>query len=130
MKVLSTFTRLAVVLLFLAVCLAPGTILAQEKTEILIGAPISITGPNAMNGIEQEWAYKQAIYDYHKAHSCSIPFMALGPVREMGAPMRISVFSCARVVPGAVRYSARNRRMTADLVKIDSTFILIPSFQT
>ena len=68
MKVLSTFTRLVVVLLFLSVCLAAhGTIQAQEKTEILIGAPISLTGPNAMNGIEQEWAYKQAIDDYHKA---------------------------------------------------------------
>ena len=68
MKVLSTFTRLVVVLLFLSICLAAhGTIKAQEKTEILIGAPISQTGPNAMNGIEQEWAYKQAIDDYHKA---------------------------------------------------------------
>ena len=73
MKVLSTLTRLVVVLLFLSVCLAaPGTILAQEKSEILIGTPLTLTGPNAMNGIEQEWAYKQAIIDYHKANNGGI----------------------------------------------------------
>jgi branched-chain amino acid transport system substrate-binding protein len=73
MKVLSTITRVAVVVLFLSVCLAvTGTVQAQEKNEILIGAPISITGPNAMNGIEQEWAYRQAIDDYHKAHGGGI----------------------------------------------------------
>jgi branched-chain amino acid transport system substrate-binding protein len=73
MKVLSTLMRVSVVLLFLSVCLAAtGTVQAQEKNEILIGAPISITGPNAMNGIEQEWAYRQAIDDYHKAHGGGI----------------------------------------------------------
>ena len=73
MKVLSIFTRLGVVLLFLAVCMAaPGTILAQDKAEILIGAPISMTGPNAMNGIEQDWAYKQALDDYNKANGGGI----------------------------------------------------------
>jgi branched-chain amino acid transport system substrate-binding protein len=73
MKVLSTLMRVAVVLLFLSVCLAaPGTILAQDKTEILIGAPISMTGPNAMNGIEQDWAYRQALDDYNKANGGGI----------------------------------------------------------
>jgi len=73
MKGLSTLTRVAVVLLFLSVCLAAtGMVQAQEKNEILIGAPISITGPNAMNGIEQDWAYRQAIDDYHKANGGGI----------------------------------------------------------
>jgi branched-chain amino acid transport system substrate-binding protein len=73
MKSLSTFTRLAIVLLLLSLCLTgPITAQAQEKSEIVIGAPLTLTGPNAMNGIEQQWAYKQAIDDYQKAHNGGI----------------------------------------------------------
>lgn len=35
--------------------------------EIVIGAPISLTGPLAGDGKEQEWAYKQAVDDINKA---------------------------------------------------------------
>lgn len=39
---------------------------AEEKKEILIGAPISMTGIVSMSGIEQKWAYEQAIADVNK----------------------------------------------------------------
>ena len=39
---------------------------AQEKKEILIGAPLSLSGILAMDGIEQQWAYEQAVSDINK----------------------------------------------------------------
>jgi branched-chain amino acid transport system substrate-binding protein len=39
---------------------------AQEKKEILIGANLSLTGPLAMDGAEQKWAYEQAVADINK----------------------------------------------------------------
>jgi branched-chain amino acid transport system substrate-binding protein len=36
-------------------------------TEIVIGAPISLTGPLAGDGKEQKWAYEQAVADINKA---------------------------------------------------------------
>ena len=68
MKHKKTLRWLGITVFILTLCLMSfNGAAAQEKTEILIGAPISMTGPNAMNGIEQEWAFKQAIDDYHKA---------------------------------------------------------------
>ncbi len=39
---------------------------AEERTEIRVGANISLTGINAMTGAEQKWAYEQAIADINK----------------------------------------------------------------
>jgi len=52
----------------LALCLVTfGGTSAQEKKEILIGAPLSLSGILAMDGIEQRWAYDQAVADTNKA---------------------------------------------------------------
>ncbi|MFH1490953.1 MAG: ABC transporter substrate-binding protein, partial [Pseudomonadota bacterium] len=55
-------------LLIPALCLMTfnGTA-AAEKKEILIGAPLSLTGILAMDGEEQGWAYEQAAEDINKA---------------------------------------------------------------
>ena len=37
------------------------------ENEIVIGAPISLTGPQAGDGKEQKWAYEQAVADINKA---------------------------------------------------------------
>ena len=37
--------------------------IAEEKKEIIVGAPNSITGLNAMTGKEQMWGYKQSVAD-------------------------------------------------------------------
>jgi branched-chain amino acid transport system substrate-binding protein len=34
--------------------------------EILIGAPVSMTGPLAPDGLELKWAYEQAVVDWNK----------------------------------------------------------------
>jgi branched-chain amino acid transport system substrate-binding protein len=43
-----------------------GAVFAAEKKEILIGANLSLTGPLAMDGGEQKWAYEQAVQDINK----------------------------------------------------------------
>jgi branched-chain amino acid transport system substrate-binding protein len=52
-----------------AAILAAGHIDAARAAddEIVIGAPISLTGPLAGDGKEQQWAYEQAIADINKA---------------------------------------------------------------
>ncbi len=42
---------------------APG----PEKTEILVGAIVSMTGMNAMTGADHRWAYEQAVADINAA---------------------------------------------------------------
>jgi len=56
-----------ILVLIFAVCLvASGNIQAKEKKEIIIGAPIPLTGPFAALGKEQKWAYVQAVKDINK----------------------------------------------------------------
>jgi branched-chain amino acid transport system substrate-binding protein len=40
--------------------------MAKEKKEIVIGAPIPVTGPFAALGKEQKWAYEKAVSDINK----------------------------------------------------------------
>lgn len=55
-------------LLLLVLCMLPfGTVSAKEKKEILIGTNLPMTGILAMVGIEQKWAYEQAVADVNKA---------------------------------------------------------------
>jgi branched-chain amino acid transport system substrate-binding protein len=60
-------TWIGVAVLTIALCLlSVGSVVAAEKAEIRIGAINSISGPNAMNGAEQKWAYEQAVADVNK----------------------------------------------------------------
>ncbi|MFZ7112604.1 MAG: amino acid ABC transporter substrate-binding protein [Desulfatiglandales bacterium] len=61
------FSCVWAILLIPALCIiATGPVQAAEKTEILIGANLSLTGPIAMDGGEQRWAYEQAVADVNK----------------------------------------------------------------
>lgn len=55
-------------LALLGVCLSFSMTASQaaEREEIRIGAINSMTGPNAMTGAEQKWAYEQAVADINK----------------------------------------------------------------
>lgn len=49
---------------FVSLCLISlNGVMAEEKTEIVVGAPNSITGLNAMTGREHRWGYEQAVAD-------------------------------------------------------------------
>lgn len=63
----SSSKLLGLFLLFSALCLLlTGQAMAKEKTEILIGAPIPVTGILSMIGLEQKWAYEQAVADINE----------------------------------------------------------------
>ena len=71
--------------LLLAICLmAFNGATAAEKTEILIGAPVSMSGPTAMQGLEQKWAYEQAVADFNKERGGIL-------VREIGKRVPIKL---------------------------------------
>jgi len=62
-----SFLRIGIVLFSMVFILASfGTVFAKEKKEILIGAPIPVTGIFSMIGLEQKWAYEQAVADINK----------------------------------------------------------------
>ena len=62
--------------LFLTFCLVPlSGVCAEERKEIRVGAINAITGVDAMIGVEQKWAYEQAVAD-----EAAIAF-GLGPAR-------------------------------------------------
>lgn len=44
-----------------------GAASAEEKKEIVIGAPVSMTGILALDGVEQRWAYEEAVKDINES---------------------------------------------------------------
>ncbi len=61
------FVWLACLMVLIATCFVWSTgVSAAEKKEIIVGAVNSLTGPDAMTGAEQKWAYEQAIADINK----------------------------------------------------------------
>ena len=56
----------ALVITMLVLGIGSGAAIAKEVTEILVGANLSLTGPLAMDGKEQKWAYDQAVADFNK----------------------------------------------------------------
>ncbi len=48
------------------VCLMFSSLAMAAGNEILIGAPASMTGPLALDGLELKWSYEQAVADWNK----------------------------------------------------------------
>jgi len=111
----STFTRLGVFLLVLAVCLmAFGTVYAKEKKEIRIGAPIPVTGILSMLGLEQKWAYEQAVADINKEGGIF--------VKEYGKKLPVKlIIAEAESDPGKAVAAFEN------LVKVDKVDLMLSS---
>lgn len=55
-----------------ALTLGHGDAARAAENEIVIGAPLSLTGPLAGDGKEQKWAYEQAVADVNKAGGLTI----------------------------------------------------------
>ncbi len=61
------FSKLVLAFIVSTMCLCfIGGCGKAEKEEILVGAINSLTGPNAMTGAEQKWAYEQAVADINE----------------------------------------------------------------
>ena len=69
MKGSSNVKGVKLALIVTVVCLA-GVLFSSSAfakgDEILIGAAVSMTGPLAPDGLEQKWAYEQAVDDWNK----------------------------------------------------------------
>lgn len=64
METRSKLMLLGVCLIVMAMTLAVGgSAVAKEKTEILVGTPLPVTGNLAMGTLEQKWAFEQAVAD-------------------------------------------------------------------
>jgi branched-chain amino acid transport system substrate-binding protein len=67
MKSKKIFKWSGITAIFIVVCLLTFSGASAQKKEILIGAPVCISGPAAMQGLEQKWGYEQALADFMKA---------------------------------------------------------------
>jgi len=58
---------MVVTLIAVSVAFASSALAKKDKTEILIGTNLPMTGGLAMAGVEQKWAYQTAVDDINKA---------------------------------------------------------------
>lgn len=59
--------RLLTVCLILFSLTVPSAAFATQKKEIVVGAHLPLTGMLAAVGLEQKWAYEEAVYDINRA---------------------------------------------------------------
>ena len=111
----STFTRLGVFLLVLAMCVMVfGTVYAKEKKEIRIGAPLPVTGILSMLGGEQKWAYELAVADINKEGGIF--------VKEYGKKLPVKL-----VVADAESDPSKAVAAFEKLVKVDKVDLMLSS---
>ncbi len=113
------FFRWAVLcFLITAACLLPlNGALAAEKKQILIGAPLSLTGILAMDGEEQGWAYEQAVNDINKTGGIA--------VKQFGKKLPVKL-----VVADDESTSAKAAAAVEKLIKIDKVDLLLSTHST
>ncbi len=101
----------AIVLSALCLMLA-GPAMAAEKKEIIIGAPLSLTGMFAMTGMEQRWAYEQAFAEVNKKGGILI--------KETGKKMPVKL-----VVADDESEPAKVAAAMEKLIKIDKVDLML-----
>jgi branched-chain amino acid transport system substrate-binding protein len=90
---------------------------AAEKKEILIGAPLSLTGILAMDGEEQGWAYEQAVSDVNKSGGIF--------VKEYGKKLPVRL-----IVADDESTSGKAAAAVEKLIKIDKVDLLLSTHST
>jgi branched-chain amino acid transport system substrate-binding protein len=108
-------------LLLAACCLAAGGASAaekkQQKKQILIGAPLSLTGMLAMDGLEQGWAYEQAVNDINKTGGIF--------VKEYNAKLPVKL-----ITADDESTSGKAAAAVEKLIKIDKVDLLLSTHST
>ena len=94
--------------------LSSGNVQAKEKKEILIGAPIPVTGPFAALGKEQKWAYEQAVHDINGKGGIF--------VKEDGKRMPVKL-----IIADAASNPAKAVAAFEKLVKVDKVDLMLSS---
>lgn len=90
---------------------------AADKTEIVIGAPIPLTGVIAMEGSEEKWAYEQAVKDINAKGGIFVKQY------NKKLPVRL-VIADAESDPGKAAAALER------LVKVDKVDLLLSTFTT
>lgn len=90
------------------------TVQAKEKKEILIGAPIPVTGILSMIGLEQKWAYEQAFAECNKQGGIY--------VKEYGKKLPVKL-----IVEDAESDPGKAVAAVERLIKIDKVDLLLSS---
>lgn len=101
----------------LCVIIFGGSAAAAERNEILIGAPLSLTGILAMDGEEQGWAYEQAANDINKEGGIF--------VKEYGKKLPIKL-----VFADDESTSAKAAAAVEKLIKVDKVDLLLSTHST
>ena len=113
-----SFTWLGLLFLILAVCpMSFNRAAAAERTEILIGAPLSLTGMLAMDGEEQGWAYEQAVADVNKTGGIF--------VKEYGKKIPVKL-----IVADDESSPGKAAAAVEKLIKIDKVDLLLSTHST
>jgi branched-chain amino acid transport system substrate-binding protein len=96
-------------------CSTVTVMAAEEKTEILIGAPVPLTGGLAQNGEEEKWAYEQCMKDVNAQGGIF--------VKEFNKklPLKLAVAD-AESDPGQAAAAAER------LVKVNKVDLMLSSF--
>jgi branched-chain amino acid transport system substrate-binding protein len=114
-------TRMAMfgtILLFTAViALLSGTVWAEDRTEIRIGAPIPVTGILAGGALEQKWAYEQAVADINNKGGIF--------VKDSGKKLPVKL-----IIADAESDPGKAVAATEKLIKVDKVDALLAGFTT
>lgn len=94
-----------------------GNINAAAKKEILIGAPVALTGPLAKNGDETAWAYQQAVDDINEKGGIY--------VKEYGKKLPVKLILADTESEGSKASAA-----TEKLIKLNNVDVLLSGVST
>jgi branched-chain amino acid transport system substrate-binding protein len=118
MKIKSCISKFGLFLLVLAVIVSvSGTVFAQDRTEILIGAPLPVTGILAGGALEQRWAYEQAVADINKKGGIY--------VKKYGKKLPVKL-----IVADAESDPGKAVAATERLIKVNKVDVLLAGFTT
>jgi len=107
-----------VMVCFLMFCLlCPCMLQAQVKKEIVIGAPIPLTGILSMEGDEERWAFEQAVKDVNAKGGIFVKQY------KKKLPVRL-------VIADAESDPAKSAAVVERLAKIDKVDLLLSTFST
>lgn len=118
MKTKSYTTRFASFMMSLAVLiLLSGSVQAAERTEILIGSPLPVTGILAGGTLEQKWAYEQAVADINKEGGIF--------VKEYGKKLPVKL-----IIADAESDPGKAVAATERLIKVNKVDVILSGFTT
>ncbi len=114
----SAFSKVGVIAFFVVLCLAMAVgVQAAEKKEIIIGASLPLSGPQAAPGADLKWAYEQAAADVNKGGGI--------PVKEYGKKLPVKL-----VILDDESDAGKAASAVEKLIKLEKVDLLLPTHST